>query len=68
MKTLILNTTEKNTFNGKQFGFVLEEKNEDGLNREYYPFFQNLVSDENVGKYLNVTEENGSKSEFITES
>lgn len=67
MKALILNTVEKKSFNGIQLGFELLEKNEDNSNRIYYPFFQNLVTDSAIGKYLNVGTENGSKREFLSE-
>lgn len=68
MKTLILNTVENKSFNGIQFGFELKEKNEDGSNRVYYPFFQSLVSDSAIGKYLNVETGTGTKTEFLSES
>jgi len=67
MKALILSTTEKKTFNGNELGFILDSKNEDGENEVYYPFFQNLVKSEFVGKNLNVETVNGTKKEFITE-
>jgi hypothetical protein len=67
MKALILSTTEKETFNGKQLGFVLDSKDEEGQNSVYYPFFQNLVQSEAVGKYLNVETVNGSKNESVTD-
>lgn len=61
----IIDTTEKNTFNGLQLGFVLDTKNEDGKNDIYYPFFQHMVSDSAIGKTLIVKTENGSKKEEL---
>lgn len=65
MKAIILDTTEKLTFNGKELGFVLDEKNEDGTQMEYYPFFQSIVTPDAIGKHLVVVTENGSKTEEI---
>ncbi|MDD5358525.1 MAG: hypothetical protein PHX80_05220 [Candidatus Nanoarchaeia archaeon] len=64
MKAKIIDTTEKNTFNGKQLGFVLDKKNES--NQEYYPFYQSMVDNSTIGKYLNVIIGNGNRQEFLS--
>lgn len=65
MNSLILATTEKKSFNGKQLGFVLESTDENGDNDIYYPFFQDMVTEDAIGKYLIVETKDGNKSERL---
>lgn len=65
MRTEIIAIKEKETFNGLQRGFELNEKEEDGTNRIYFPFFQNLVTPDAIGKSLCIFNNNGLKKEFI---
>lgn len=65
MKSLILATTQKQSFNGQQLGFILETKDENGDNDIYYPFFQPLVTEDAIGKILIVETKDGNKSERL---
>lgn len=65
MKSLILATTQKQSFNGQKLGFVLESTDESGANDIYYPFFQGMVTEDAVGKFLIVETKDGNKSERI---
>jgi len=65
MNAKILGITEKETFNGVEYGFILDEVEEDGSKRVFFPFFRNLVSPANIGKIFVRETENGTTTEYV---